>query len=45
MRPSTLYYKLVRKIYAWGIRPKPGNPFYAKALDEQAALLGKKSFR
>lgn len=39
MRPSTLYYKLVKLIYSKGFRPRRWNPFYSRVLDREARKL------
>lgn len=34
-----IYYILMRKIYAVGIRPKPGTTFYSKVLHDEYILM------
>lgn len=39
IRPSTLYYKYVQRLYARGKRPAPGTLFYSKVLADEAYFL------
>lgn len=41
MRLGTLYFRLVRLIYAVGLHPKPGSLFYTKVLEEEVQVMGR----